>query len=52
MRMRVNRLVYVLMGAALVVGLLVSVFERPESQARRFRGLLWDLRVRDGAVAV
>ena len=32
MRMRVNRLVYVLMGAALVVGLLVSVFERPESR--------------------
>jgi len=30
MRMRVNRLVYVLMGAALFVGLLVSVFVRPE----------------------
>jgi hypothetical protein len=30
MRMRVNRLVYVLIGAALAVGLLVSVFVRPE----------------------
>ena len=30
MRMRVNRLVYVLIGAALVVGLLVSAFARPE----------------------
>ncbi len=30
MRMRVNRLVYVLIGAALAVGLLVSIFARPE----------------------
>jgi len=30
MRMRVNRLVYVLLGAALLVGLLVSGFVRPE----------------------
>ena len=30
MRMRVNRLVYVLIGAALAVGLLVSAFARPE----------------------
>ena len=30
MRMRVNRLVYVLIGAALAVGLLVSIFVRPE----------------------
>jgi hypothetical protein len=29
--MRVNRLIYVLVGAALVAGLLVSVFQRPES---------------------
>ena len=32
MRMRVNRLVYVLIGAALAVGLLLSVFVRPESR--------------------
>lgn len=32
MRMRVNRLVYVLIGAALAVGLLVSVFVRPEAR--------------------
>jgi Bacterial Ig-like domain (group 3) len=32
MRMRVNRLVYVLIGAALAVGLLVSAFVRPESR--------------------
>jgi hypothetical protein len=30
MRMRVNRLIYVFIGVALVVGLLVSVSERPE----------------------
>jgi len=32
MRMRVNRLVYVLIGAALAAGLLVSVFQQPESR--------------------
>ena len=31
MRMRVNRLIYVLVGAALLAGLLVSAFQRPES---------------------
>jgi hypothetical protein len=31
MRMRVNRLIYVLVGAALLVGLLVTAFQRPES---------------------
>ncbi len=30
MRMRINRLVYVFIGAALAVGLLVSAFVRPE----------------------
>src|SRR5580700_3537121 len=32
MRMRINRLVYVLLGAALAVGLLVSAFVRPEAK--------------------
>ena len=32
MRVRVNRLVYVLIGAALAVGLLVSAFVRPEAK--------------------
>jgi len=32
MHMRVHRLVYVLIGAALAVGLLVSAFVRPESR--------------------
>ena len=32
MRTRVNRLVYVLIGAALAVGLLLSAFVRPESK--------------------
>jgi hypothetical protein len=32
MRMRINRLVYVLIGAALAVGLLVSAFVRPEAR--------------------
>jgi Bacterial Ig-like domain (group 3) len=32
MRMRVNRLVYVLIGAALAVGLLMSAFMRPEAR--------------------